>query len=87
MFDSDLINRLPEPERSSVRSALVTLHLCGVIELQEEEELARLAAGSTSESHEALAARIVTYRHRAVQLRELTELGETFVKEQNNEVE
>lgn len=81
MIDRDLIESLDAFNKHEVTNAIAMLAMSGILKLQGERLLAQLAAGSDSESEEAVAKRVLTYRKQAHALLALQQLGESIMKE------
>ena len=76
MFDTGAFERLSPEHQQLARQALGLLNSSGLIEAQQQENFARLAAGQHSESEDELFERIRVYRYHNQQLEVLKDFGE-----------
>lgn len=84
MFDTDIIDKLPDHERIAVRQAVMTLVTTGVIQHQSERIITQLAAGYAQETDEKLMDRIRLARQQNAALEGLKALGESYLQEEKD---
>lgn len=82
MFDSDLIDELPDVQRDEAKNALARLAASGLIREQRKRLLEQLAAGDAAEPIPFVAQRVLEYRQKDQALQGLEELGNQYLMEE-----
>lgn len=83
MIQQDLIDQLDPNTAKMVKAAVLTIVNSGIIELQQERNLATLTLGTQDESDIELGEKIRSFRRQNVRLLEFKQLGESI--KQDNE--